>query len=85
MFVTTEKQHFEAEKQHIYHMLQSVGLPSGKVNISLRLDKWEIFLKKLPFIQKNDHLDPNTLTQEKFFQFYLRLVSKEDIEKIFSE
>lgn len=30
-FVTTDKQHLDSERQHIYHMLQSVGLPSGKV------------------------------------------------------
>jgi hypothetical protein len=37
------------------------------------------------FPLKNDFLDEKILTQEKFFQFFLRLVSNEDIEKIFSE
>jgi hypothetical protein len=37
LIATTEKQHVESEKQHVYHMLQSVGLPSGKVIKTLYL------------------------------------------------
>jgi hypothetical protein len=61
-FITNGRQNVESERQHIQHMLQMVGLPSGK----------------------NDMLDENVLTCDKFFQLFLRIVSKEDIEQIFA-
>ena len=33
--------------------------------------------------EENDMIGESVLTEEKFFQLFLRLVSKEDIEQIF--
>jgi hypothetical protein len=33
---------------------------------------------------RNDMMDENILTCDKFFQLFLRIVSKEDIEQIFA-
>ena len=35
LFATTDKQHAESEKQHVFHMLQSAGLPTGKVKLKI--------------------------------------------------